>query len=146
MIVFNLYCSQGHDFEGWFDDHKDLKRQLKKGLVACPICGDEDVQQAPHAPAISRQRSSADHPDSDAAMQLLGKQLKNYFINNFDDVGPKFAKEALKIHYGVQEPRNIRGVSTPDEEKMLQEEGVDFFKVGLSGEPKPAPADSEDDD
>ena len=58
-------------------------------------------------------------------------------------MGPQFAKEALKIHYGASEARNIRGVSTSEEEKMLQEEGVDFFKVGT---PQPAPAESEDDE
>jgi len=60
-------------------------------------------------------------------------------MENFEDVGPQFAKEALKIHYGASEARNIRGVSTAEEEKMLKEEGVDFFKVGA---PLAAPAES----
>jgi hypothetical protein len=37
----------------------------------------------------------------------------------------------LKIHYGVTEARNIRGVSTQEEEKTLKEEGVRFFKVPM---------------
>jgi hypothetical protein len=42
------------------------------------------------------------------------------------------------MHYGVAEPRNIRGVSTHEEEKLLKEEGVQFVKI-----PLPASPDSE---
>ena len=58
--------------------------------------------------------------------------------NNFDDVGCDFAKEALKIHYGAVEPRNIRGVSTSQEEKVLRDEGIQFFKI-----PMPTPPDTD---
>ena len=44
----------------------------------------------------------------------------------------------MKIHYGAAEPRNIRGVSTQAEEKLLKQEGVEFIKI-----PVPAPPDSE---
>jgi hypothetical protein len=54
---------------------------------------------------------------------------------NFDDVGSEFAKEALKIHYGVAEPRNIRGVSTPEEEKTLDKEGIEYFKIPMPSSP-----------
>lgn len=30
MLVFDLQCNQGHRFEGWFDSHKDLEKQIKK--------------------------------------------------------------------------------------------------------------------
>jgi hypothetical protein len=136
MIVFDLKCGQGHAFEGWFDDLKDLEAQIKKGLVSCPVCGSEQVRRVPSAFAISKGRGQDDHAK---AAKLLGQSLQRYFMENFEDVGPQFAKEALKIHYGASEARNIRGVSTAEEEKMLKEEGVDFFKVGA---PLAAPAES----
>ena len=37
--------------------------------------------------------------------------------------------EVLKIHYGVTENRNIRGVATSEEEKTLKEEGISFIKI-----------------
>jgi hypothetical protein len=46
-------------------------------------------------------------------------------------VGCDFAKEALKMHYGAAEPRNITGVSTKEEEKTLNEEGIQFFKIPM---------------
>lgn len=136
MIVFDLQCDQEHSFEGWFEDLKDLQRQIKKGLVSCPVCGSAQVRRVPSSFGIAKARSDSEQAQ---AAQLLGQSLKRYFVENFEDVGPQFAKEALKIHYGAEEARNIRGVSTAEEEKMLKEEGVDFFKVGPT---EPAPADS----
>jgi hypothetical protein len=51
-------------------------------------------------------------------------------------VGSEFAKEALKIHYGVSAPRNIRGSSTPQEEETLRQEGVAFLKVPVPATPE----------
>jgi Uncharacterized protein conserved in bacteria len=70
-------------------------------------------------------------------------RLDEYLRDNFDDVGSGFATEAMKMHYGASEPRNIRGVSTEDEEKQLKKEGVSFFKVGT---PAPSPSGNEEDD
>jgi hypothetical protein len=50
-------------------------------------------------------------------------------------VGCDFAKEALKIHYGAAEPRNIRGVSTKEEEKTLTDEGIQFIKIPMPARP-----------
>lgn len=145
MIAFDLICSAGHRFEGWFDSHKDLKSQLRRGLVDCPVCGDPDVSQALSPVAIARSgRHDLPRADQEAAAHLLGKAMNHYFSENFEDVGPGFAKEALKIHYGVTESRNIRGVSTPKEEEMLQDEGVSFFKVGASDD-QPSSDDDPDD-
>ncbi|MCB2192269.1 MAG: DUF1178 family protein [Deltaproteobacteria bacterium] len=141
MIVFDLQCDQGHSFEGWFEDLKDLQQQIKKGLVSCPICGSVQVRRVPSSFGIAKARSSS---DQEKAAQLLGQSLQRYFVENFEDVGPQFAKEALKIHYGASEARNIRGVSTEEEEKMLKEEGVDFFKVGPA-QPETADNGEEDD-
>jgi hypothetical protein len=136
MLVFDLQCNQGHRFEGWFDSHMDLEKQIKKKLITCPICGEESVRQVPAAFAISKGGNSAvrpsegESPDPDAAARLMGEAMKRYLKENFEDVGAGFATEALKMHYGASETRNIRGVSTPEEEKVLKEEGVNFFKVG----------------
>jgi hypothetical protein len=70
-------------------------------------------------------------------LEEISRDIIDYVDKNFDNVGCDFAKEALKIHYGVSEPRNIRGISTEQEEKTLKKEGVQFFKF-----PKPPPLDS----
>jgi len=74
----------------------------------------------------------------EAALAKIGKEAIEFVEKNFDNVGCDFAKEALKIHYGATEPRNIRGVSTKEEEKTLKEEGIQFFKI-----PMPATHDTD---
>jgi hypothetical protein len=148
MKVYDLQCAAGHNFEGWFDDLAELEQQIEQGMISCPACGLEDVRRIPSSFAIKGKRSEV---NPQAAANMVGKAFMRYLHENFDDVGPQFAKEALKIHYGVSEPRDIRGVSTPDEEKMLADEGIDFFKVGpAKPEPNPVPAasppESSDDD
>jgi hypothetical protein len=61
----------------------------------------------------------------------LAKEIVDYVDKNFDDVGTEFAKEALKMHYDVAEKRNIKGSATADEEKMLEDEGIEFFKLSI---------------
>lgn len=127
MIVFDLKCPSGHTFEGWFDDHQDFERQKNKGLLTCPVCNDGDITQALSTFAIRGAPEPSPQCSADELV-ALGKKLVDFVDKNFDNVGADFAKEALKMHYGVTEQRNIRGCSTKAEEKILQEEGIPFFK------------------
>ncbi len=131
MIVFDLKCVNGHCFEGWFDDGDAYQEQKEKKLVACPICDDASVSRVPSTFAIKSSQPAAPPALDSLDMEKLGRKVVHYVENNFDNVGPDFAREALKIHYGASEPRNIRGVSTPDEEKTMEEEGIKFFKIPM---------------
>ena len=68
-----------------------------------------------------------DKAEPDYKRLVMG--LMDYIKKNFDDVGTDFAKEALKIHYGVGKKRNIRGSATVEEEEVLKEEGIKFSKI-----------------
>jgi hypothetical protein len=129
MIVFDLKCLQGHKFEGWFDDGKAYEDQKANGLLICPVCNGANISKIPSAFSIkaSHPEKSPVHPHKELAK--LEKTLAIFIENNFDNVGTRFATEALKIHYGVTEPRNIRGTSTQEEEKTLKEEGIEFIKI-----------------
>ncbi len=133
MIVFDLQCKNGHTFEGWFDDNAAYEKQQGKGLIACPVCNSSQVVKLPSAFTIKNQSTPSKPPEKPSAADLerMGQQLAKYLDKHFDNVGPDFAKEALKIHYGVSEPRNIRGVSTPQEEETLRQEGIQFLKLAL---------------
>ncbi len=133
MIAYDLQCSQGHSFEGWFEDEKSYGSQKTKGMIACPVCNDTGVSRIPSTFAIKGSQSAGmlKNADTDAELAAMGKQIVDYVHKNFDDVGCDFAKEALKIHYGAAEPRNIRGCSTKDEEKTLKKEGIQFFKLPM---------------
>lgn len=127
MITFDLECADGHVFEGWFDDAKSFEQQKRKGLLTCPVCGSAEVDRILSSFGIARHRHQ-DAPPPPAQVNPL-ELLARYVRDNFEDVGTNFAKEALKIHYGVGEQRNIRGVSSVQEEETLREEGVEFIKL-----------------
>jgi hypothetical protein len=78
--------------------------------------------------AIMRHGNSEKETDNSQFFEELRRFYK-HIEENFEEVGTEFTKEALKIHYGAAEKRNIRGTSTADEEKLLKEEGVEFFKI-----------------
>ncbi|MBW1782713.1 MAG: DUF1178 family protein [Deltaproteobacteria bacterium] len=129
MIVFDLTCSQGHIFEGWFDSNESFEEQNTKDLVRCPVCEDSDIQKVLSPVAVKKSQPVAPTEQETIDYQRLAKEVVEYIKNNSEDVGAQFAAEALKIHYGVTEKRSIRGSATAEEEKTLQEEGVEFVKV-----------------
>ncbi len=137
MIVFDLQCNNNHIFEGWFKDASAFDEQQEKGFVSCPVCNDSSVFKMPSTFGVKK--TSEESPiqliEKKVRPQLtladVNRKIVNFVKKNFDDVGCNFAKEALKIHYGVNEPRNIRGVSTKEEEKVLKKEGVKILKVSV---------------
>ncbi|MGB5423280.1 MAG: DUF1178 family protein [Desulfobacterales bacterium] len=137
MIAYDLQCVNGHSFEGWFEDEKTFKDQEKKGLIACPVCDMTAVTRIPSTFAIkSSARSSPPSGSTAAQMEQLSLRINDFIEKNFDNVGCDFAKEALKMHYGVTEQRNIRGTSSPEEEKTLKEEGIEFIKIPIPTNPE----------
>ena len=136
MIAYDLQCVNGHTFEGWFEDEESYLDQKKKGLVACPICEDTAVSRIPSAFAIKSSPPGNRPKLSTDELARIGSRVAEYVEKNFDNVGADFAKEALKMHFGVSEPRNIRGTSTQEEEKTLKDEGVEFFKIPLPSSSK----------
>ena len=135
MIAYDLQCIDGHAFEGWFEDSEAYESQKKKGLVACPVCNSTRVSRIPSTFAIKSSQIPKKVSLEEANLKKAGKEIIDFVQKNFDDVGCDFAKEALKMHYGVEEPRNIRGISTKEEEKMLKEEGIDFLKIPMPERP-----------
>ena len=141
MIAYDLQCGNGHAFEGWFEDSAAFASQRKKGLIACPVCNDTAIDRVPSKFAIKTSQGftpKESSPSDTRQWAQLTQEFTDFVANNFDNVGCNFAKEALKIHYGAAEPRNIRGVSTQEEEKILKQEGIEFVKL-----PMPAPPESD---
>jgi len=135
MIAYDLQCVNGHAFEGWFEDSQAYQTQKKKKLIACPACDTTQVSRIPSTFAIKSSPIPQKGSLEEENLKKVGKEIVDFVDKNFDDVGCDFAKEALKIHYGVEEPRNIRGVSTKEEEKMLKEEGIEFLKIPMPASP-----------
>jgi len=132
MIAFDLECSEGHIFEAWFNNTQSFEEQRATGMISCPYCSDTHVRKV-ISPVATKTSSQPDAKGDAKAIDYsrLAKEIVDYVDKNFDDVGTDFAKEALKMHYDVAEKRNIKGSATADEEKMLQDEGIEFFKLPI---------------
>ena len=131
MIAFDLRCSNGHNFEGWFKDLDSFSEQGSRGMITCPFCKSNKVTRELSPVAIKSARGEGKPQQDTPDYRKLAMGVMEYIRNNFEDVGTNFAKEALKIHYGVTEKRDIRGSATTEEEKTLKDEGIKFLKFPI---------------
>lgn len=159
MIVYDLKCRSGHQFEAWFSNAAGFERLKKAGHVACSICGSTKIEKALNAPNItpSKGKSAAvKQPEVPAATETarpeprltgpgsyandpaatkvgeLMKQLgeiRGQIEKNCDYVGGRFADEARKMHYGEAPKRSIYGEASDVDAKSLSDEGVEFSRI-----------------
>jgi hypothetical protein len=135
MIIFDLRCAPaGHVFEAWFGSSADYQDQQARGLVSCPICGAQEVEKAPMAPAVPRKGSvapSAATPDlfssdPETVKQMLGAlaAMQRKLVEKSDWVGDRFAEEARAIHLGEADVRSIHGRATRADAESLIDDGI----------------------
>jgi hypothetical protein len=136
MIIFDLTCTHGHRFEGWFASAEDFERQAKAVLVRCPVCDDASVVRVPSAKVhVGRATADAPRVTEDAETETVAvlpedliKKLRE-IVRNTENVGQRFPEEARKIHYEEVPPRAIRGQASKDDADALREEGIDFASL-----------------
>jgi hypothetical protein len=127
MILFDLRCKDGHGFEAWFRDSAAYDDQAAAGDLACPVCGSADVSKALMAPAVnSRPKIDAGQA---AELMRVWRGVQHHIEKNFDHVGPQFAEEARKIHYGEAAKHSIYGEATKTEAKELRDEGIEVNQI-----------------
>jgi hypothetical protein len=132
MIVFNLKCRKEHLFEAWFRDNATFDQQVAAGAVGCPVCGSKKVAKAlmaPHVAKSGRAEQAARETAKVAQAKKALSELRRQVEENCDYVGPTFAEEARKIHYGESDERNIYGETSNEEAKALTEEGVKVQRI-----------------
>jgi hypothetical protein len=138
MILYSLRCDSEHEFESWFKDSAAYERQATRALVACPHCGSHKVEKAIMAPRVARGAAvpasappaKSVSPDPKAAqLRRALLELRRQVEDNCDYVGPRFAEEARRIHYGEADARGIYGESTREEAEALAEEGVEVASL-----------------
>jgi hypothetical protein len=140
MKVLNLQCSQGHSFEGWFASQDDYDLQRQGGQVGCPVCNDSEVTKMLSAPRLNLGGSEPEPatvqtesaPVANAGpgqLQAAWMQMVRHVMAHTEDVGPMFAQEARKIHYGETEERQIRGQATREETEALLDEGIEVLPL-----------------
>ena len=137
MIVFDLRCSdQGHVFEAWFGSSGDYESQRERGLVQCPLCGDERIEKAVMAPRVGAKGNQSTgrtrdeggtlpEPEELKDMLAAAAAAQKKLLKQSNYVGDRFADEARAIHLGEAEARAIHGRATRAEATSLIEEGIE---------------------
>jgi hypothetical protein len=153
VIRYALVCERQHEFESWFQNSSAYDKQVKRGLVGCPVCGSAKVEKAIMAPRLGRSERAIDVPQpaapetpaetpaaqTPAPVAMVSpqerelrnklKELRDHLVKNAENVGRKFPEEARKMHYGEVEHRSIYGEASPQEAKELHEEGIEFHPL-----------------
>ena len=133
MIHYDLKCDKGHEFDGWFASSDAYDKQALHGVIECTFCGSTHIEKqmmAPGIPAKANRKSDAvalhagpTDPRMVEMMQMM-RAFRKQVDATSEDVGPRFAEEARKIHYKEVEDHSIRGQATREEAVELMEEGI----------------------
>lgn len=144
MIVFDLLCSEGHRFEGWFGSAGEFASQRERKLLSCPSCGSAKVRRVPSAtranlgaaqpkpaaaPAQPARTPDMDGKDPFAVAQMLYSRMLDDLLTKSEDVGKQFPTEARKIFYKESPARAIRGQATNEEHQELVDEGIPVARL-----------------
>ena len=149
MINYSLICNKDHKFEAWFRSYDEYNKQIKLGLLNCPVCGEKKVSKALMAPAVQssknkekeRKSNKVDlenlNKDKEIAsiapnseqVRIALKMIKSYVEKNCENVGDNFAQEARSIHYDNKTSKGIYGKASSAETSELLEEGIDVITL-----------------
>ncbi|MGA7546725.1 MAG: DUF1178 family protein [Methyloceanibacter sp.] len=139
MIRYALACDRGHGFDAWFGSSGSYDEQAEAQAIVCPACGSHAVSKAPMAPNLAKgvpapkaEASPAplapqpSPPDARHRRQTyaLLRELRAQLKAHADDVGPDFAEEARKMHFGETPARSIYGEATAEEARELADDGI----------------------
>lgn len=139
MVIYDLECTLGHRFEGWFPDSSSFDRQRKKGHLACAVCGLGEVSQIPSGghvvglasgPPAGRVEAqpveSQQQKESKVDPVVWLKAVHRYVKGHFKDVGPQFSQKAIAMHRGDEPAEAIHGQATPTEREEMDSEEVPY--------------------
>lgn len=154
MIRYALACDGGHAFESWFPSAASYDEQVGRALVTCPVCGSSKVEKQLMRPsigsgAVARREPTEPAPTSPSAVQpeilppvamlsereqavrSMLRSLREHVTKTADYVGPGFASEARRIHYGETPHRSIYGEANMAEAEALAEEGIEVHPLPI---------------
>jgi hypothetical protein len=157
MIHYDLRCSDGHGFDGWFRDSATFDQQAARGLVECPVCGGTAVERALMAPRLSRGRRA---PIIDAApatdrsktpsvtagapetpvtgeppaplpdhVRAMLQRIRAEVAQKCTYVGGRFAEQARRMHDGDLPAKPIYGEATQAQAEALEEDGIAVARI-----------------
>jgi hypothetical protein len=100
---------------------KQVEGSTAAGAGSSPSGPADAASAAPALPDVA--------PEALQHMQAALMNMVRHVMANTEDVGPQFAEEARKIHYGEREARHIRGQATREETEALIDEGIEVMAL-----------------
>lgn len=156
MFIVDLACHAGHAFEGWYESADEYRALFANGDITCPLCESHEVRRIPSASRISTattrgektggsavpMRSQDDASSSTPAapqgpgalplpVQKALSKVLDHVRRTHEYVGDAFAERAIQMHRGEEALKPIHGHATTDDERRMQEEGVEFMKLPI---------------
>jgi len=146
MVIYDLSCQWGHQFEGWFPNLEAFEFQKAGGHLTCQVCGDSRIDKLPSAAHVVRSATPVQRgvtprgeppkpvektPEGTGLLVAgpidqvtIMKALRHYVKSHFENVNKNFATLAREMHTGEIPPRNIYGEVTREEAARLAEEEI----------------------
>ena len=123
MILYQLKCSDGHEFEAWFKDSGTYEVQARDGEISCPFCGDVHVGKAPMAPSLVKSRgekaTESQRPDTDLSKgSKTGAILPDRSLSEIAKQASGYTGEARAEEVARQILRAIKKVQNHIEENF----------------------------
>ncbi|MDR2302584.1 MAG: DUF1178 family protein, partial [Deltaproteobacteria bacterium] len=78
MVVFDLTCINGHNFEGWFESLADLEKQIEDKILVCPICNEVSVCRRPSTFGLVKSRPQRQVKDTTPQQQDINQLTQAY--------------------------------------------------------------------
>jgi hypothetical protein len=134
MIRYALHCSEGHDFESWFQSSEAYDALSARGLLSCAVCGGSAVSKAMMAPRVGNEatQEGATAPVADDRRRELAgsaRRLRDRLERETTWVGDRFPTEVRAIRAGEAPNRALWGEAKPSEARALLEEGIRIAPV-----------------
>ena len=157
MVIYDLECSLGHRFEGWFPSIDAFGTQLEKCFVTCNQCGSKQIKKIPSGghimagshsqPQLATSTNSilpnANLPATQTPQTLAGptpalsnvdpvvllKTLHQFIKTTCKDVGPEFADKAIQMQHGEIPKEPIHGTATDVDYEKMADEGVEYSLI-----------------
>ena len=133
MIKYNLKCNNSHEFESWFSDSSEFDNLKKKRLLECVFCSSKKINKSIMAPMVSgkKERNFEIRELNENLVNEKDKLLKlrKFVENNFEYVGENFSKKVREVYYNKKSKKMIYGITTQEERKELEEEGIDLLSI-----------------
>ena len=136
MIHYQLRCADGHEFEGWFKDSATFEVQAERGLLSCPRCGTVEVARGLMAPVVRTrpagkavalpQLPTVPLPDE---IRAVLQRVRAEVERTCEDMGDRFADEAIRMNRGEAEERGIYGNASDEDREALADEGIEVTRI-----------------